>query len=408
MKSLSYLSFVSLLCIPLFLVSCGGEDESLNTDAVQANFAELSSDVVPVVDSAIEGLLNNRLRTQDEITTCEDDWTCNNVEQGNIAYQLYRVLADANDDPTLQDYPDIDLDENDDDEPDFNASAWGVENLQNELDLLEIMAGTLTGEDAGSQTADVQGDSYASELEARSEFTTLHAFDPMPYTHFTLLNDAEYQYYRTVEIGSGGGQDGSLHLAWQVDGDVTNLLVGNMWENEQGGAHERALYVAEYDESTSDLTMEVAMWTEQGFLPQWQITGDPETHSFTAKYLKQNVGNEGGYNMAFVGVGVSQGEGEYFLFKIKEWEGESTYEDAEINYYCVSAEATREDFGVAYGNGGPDEFNNVDSKIVKSSSLSPEGGWGCDAYEDDITSEDFLSAGGTEESDFDSEFLDNL
>lgn len=144
------------LFIFALIASCGGSDES-NTvvGEVQADFSALSTDVMPVVDSAIEGLLKLDLRNQSEITSCADDWTCNDVEQGNVAYQLYRLLADADDDPALLAYPD---------EASFQVSAWGVENLQNELDLMALMTGSLTGEESGTQTETVQGDTFDSEV----------------------------------------------------------------------------------------------------------------------------------------------------------------------------------------------------------------------------------------------------
>ncbi len=366
----------------LFLcLGCSSSDSSQFTD-----FSQISTDAMPVIESAVEGLTRVNVRTQ-TTPTCAEDWACD-PEQGNMAFQLYRLLADPEDDPGLI----------------HNESPqWGVENLYSNLTILGVVSESLTTAEGGTGSSEVDGQTYNATFPARQMFDPAQAPSPPAFAPFTSLDDVTYAYYRNADVTSGADFSSSIHLAWNQQDGLTNLLMGNT-QMPSGVVRERGIYEGQFNDTTGDMVLNVAMWTVQGFLPRWDIVGNTQDHTFEAKYLKRNV-IDGYYNLSLVGLGVSEGVGEHYLFKAQEWNtGEIP---SGTTYYCISAEATKEHFGEAYGNGGSDEFNDVPGYLTHRTTTPTEGWCGGTDYESRISAIVF----GTEEdlpadaTNFNSEFL---
>jgi len=122
-------------------------------------------------------------------------------------------------------------------------------------------------------------------------------------------------------------------------------------EATKTGGQERGVMKASYDSSSKILDMDVVQYVNYDevyegenrgqFIMRMQVTGNADTHTFnTLKAINYNpnTGGEGveGYYLNILGKGISQGAGEYFLFRITDAGGS----DPEVTdgYFCVAAD----------------------------------------------------------------------
>jgi hypothetical protein len=348
-----------ILLIPLGLVACSGSENEPFT-----NFSDESQQVLPVFN-AVEGLLRpDATRAQTDPCGGTTDWACDAAlnGQGHMAFQLYRLLANPEDDPAIS----ID-----------DLPAWGVENLYNNLSHAGLAAEGLTGEAAGAATGTSEDTGYSVTYEERHEFDPPQSIPP-PFPYFTDLYDVTYRYWRTADLVLSNGSEGPIDLAWKIEGPLTNLLMGHTLLQPDEDT-EKEIIEGQSDGGTGNLLLNVAMNVGE-FIMRMDVSGNTGDHSFLLKFIKLNP-SELGYNLSLVGTGVSRGEDEYFLFKERHWTtgtGPST-----MMWYCISAETTKKQFGIAYNENG--DFLPV-SGYIEVSGGTPAAGWcGGSTYEDDIS-----------------------
>ena len=127
-----------------------------------------------------------------------------------------------------------------------------------------------------------------------------------------------------------------------------------------------------YDSSTHDLDVrftQVVTHNQSHFSRRTSVSGNAQTHSFTIRTTMGNLDNDSNVQ-SMVGQGISQGAGNYFLFKYRT--GNDTTND---KYLCIPGEATLSTLLAMFtaNNNGKD---TVDSN--------------CASYKDDVDALEFF------------------
>lgn len=158
-----------------------------------------------------------------------------------------------------------------------------------------------------------------------------------------------YQYaanYSTETEDVTGG------AAMLKDGDKVSILSTSGREATETSGQESGVMKASYDSGSKILDMDVVQYVNYDevykgenkgqFIMRMQVIGNAGTHTFnTLKAINYNPNASGegieGYYLNILGKGVSQGAGEYFLFRITDANGS----DPEVTdgYFCVAADS---------------------------------------------------------------------
>jgi hypothetical protein len=162
-------------------------------------------------------------------------------------------------------------------------------------------------------------------------------------------------------MAESGGYGSSV--AYRVSGDQKYLLASYKWAPESDQQIAIGVIEAAYDVATQDVSLIFAQAvdypagssmggeTGSGFATRARITGNAGTHAFELKMLAQYV--------SLVGKGVSQGAGNYFLFRNGN------------DYYCLPAGATESDLAAIASTDLDHVSANCDSYKTAVSSAVP-------------------------------------
>jgi hypothetical protein len=138
-------------------------------------------------------------------------------------------------------------------------------------------------------------------------------------------------------------------IAWTNSGATMRALIASQDDNTTGGEKlEQLVMQGDYNSTTQDLSLKVACMADYSvsyyhgsnagrYSMRMDASGNAGTHAFTLKVIKTNSPN-GYYNITFVGKGISQGAGNYFLFAMKEMNTGGAW--GSIYYVCFPASAT--------------------------------------------------------------------
>ena len=115
-------------------------------------------------------------------------------------------------------------------------------------------------------------------------------------------------------------------FAYRVDGDTEYGLI--TWVVDQGTVttedDEYGLMQGSFNEVTGDVTLNMVAFVEMAttnpdyYTVRYHITGNMNTHQFTAKLIKFNGG---AYRGTIVGAGKNTGDADYMVFKLSDNEG---------------------------------------------------------------------------------------
>ena len=158
---------------------------------------------------------------------------------------------------------------------------------------------------------------------------------------------------------SGDYKYGLLTYRWSPDAPdhLEHGVLQGTYADASGDLDIRMLHHVIYD-STSDT----------GFAVRTHLTGNDQTHAFTIKMVSTD--NSTDSYISLVGKGVSQGSGEYFLFK-------ANTQSYTGKYFCIAAPPTESDLETMEGT-DPNGKDTVDSN--------------CTTYQTDVDAMSFLDA----------------
>jgi len=126
--------------------------------------------------------------------------------------------------------------------------------------------------------------------------------------------------------------------AIKASGDSRNAIL--TWEVDDyagSGRNEKGVSQGTFHDVTQDVTIDIVTLVQylsvSNFAMRMELIGNALNHTFSIRLYKYN---EEGYQLSIVGKGISQGEGNYFLFKV-DASDPSKAESAK--YFCYPANA---------------------------------------------------------------------
>jgi hypothetical protein len=174
------------------------------------------------------------------------------------------------------------------------------------------------------------GDSYADQCASSP---IAEKVIPAPYPAFA----ASYPY--KCAGNDTTSQPGYAHgWAFNDAGDVKSMLIGFMWGGNAGGGS-LGVIQGRYDATAESLKVDMVSCTNCGvgtnsFTVRMFIEGNPANHTFSLRTVTWPWNGSSGYR-SINGQGVSQGDGQHFLFRIQT-------DVATPVYYCFPASATED------------------------------------------------------------------
>lgn len=209
---------------------------------------------------------------------------------------------------------------------DENTGTYGNQNIYN------IMKGL----DGGI----IEWEGHNQGLLPTCSQTTITGITGMPFfsTHpspagFFEATDMPTDYTCKLDCQTCG-VDADGQVAGAAAKQVGNVQYGTYTTSGGSSAGTASsAYQAMYDTVTQDLKVRFAgIWNT--FAMRTEFKGNAGTHTFTILLTKST--GAGGFIMALKGTGTSQGEGNYFLFKLQSGNSTTGYTSGE-KYYCFDA-----------------------------------------------------------------------
>ncbi len=276
-KSLQFIGLSFVMALLLF--GCSKDDSTKPDQGIvyEGNFfLDAAKGTTPVIEASSQ---NNAVALKSTEET--GDWT-----NGNPLYEMFSILRDYN---------------NETDE-----GTVGTENIYKTL--------FQTGQffDATQESGDTIPDQVITS-----------PFD---------FGNGDVNY--NIAVNDDTDQNG---FAIKKDGDINYALFG--WHKEYTNESEWGVLQGNYDKSTGDLSVDLVSFSnaQNPYAMRIEIEGNDSTHQFTIRLMKHT---EGGYTISVVGHGISKGEGNYFLFKVRDWENNTP--NITDKYYCFNATATED------------------------------------------------------------------
>ncbi len=154
--------------------------------------------------------------------------------------------------------------------------------------------------------------------------------------------------------------------AIKESGSVKHALLTYRWAPDMPTHVEHGILQGSYDESNGVLSLHtihnVYYASADGFVVRTDITGDTDDHSFTLRSIISGTVSSTNYT-SIVGSGISQGAGNYFLFKVNS--------DSESNrYFCIEGTATEADLELMSDNGDVTADANCSSYVSTVESMT--------------------------------------
>lgn len=138
----------------------------------------------------------------------------------------------------------------------------------------------------------------------------------------------------TCAINDADGRHG--YAIKEVGGTKYGLLSWQVLNYDNNNSDEKGVLQGSYNETTGALDLDMAVYVnyvDQGdYSLRTEIIGNAQTHQFSLRLMKYNS-EQGAYWISLVGYGISQGAGNYFLFKVSDQSGVTD------KYYCYAADA---------------------------------------------------------------------
>jgi hypothetical protein len=277
--------------------------------------------------------------------------------QGNVAFNIYRLFADPEADPATT-----------------PGTGWGVENIRNNLEKAEKIAGTLPTASTGANTVNIEGNDYSFNVNAPE---TVNSTITCPVSGACWSNypsSLTWQNGRTVDLPTG--MTGSLEGVYATVAPRLYLMTATYFDNS--GEYEYGLMYGDYDDSSADadaLNLNVSMHNPEGPNPtsatdhfsfRMDLTGNPTTKAFSIYVVKHSYDSTsgGGFHLSMYAKG-SAASGGHFIVKTQKCDNSGSYggtclSGASAVYYCIKAETPQAQF--------EDFINNGDNSYILSGS----------------------------------------
>jgi hypothetical protein len=263
------------VCLGFVLAAaCGGDNGGGSTGNF---FFESAANTAPVFEpNAVEGLL----RLGIPIRSAKWDF-------GGVNYELFNLLREY-----------------------VNERDEGTIGLDNIYKLL-YQAGSFYGEAASGCNAIT-----ATSISSPFDFGVSETYD-------CAINETTFRHGSAIREGADGTKNALL--AWQV------------LNNDGHDSDEKGVLQGSSNPTTGDLSLHLATYVnytaKNDFSLRTEIAGNDQTHHFTLRTMKYT---QDGYWITTTGSGISQGAGQFFLFKVSDQSGISG------RYYCFPADANEE------------------------------------------------------------------
>lgn len=167
-------------------------------------------------------------------------------------------------------------------------------------------------------------------------------------------------------------------FAIREDGDDKYALLAYKWAPDPSDQTSLGVMQGKLNEVTGDLILNMAHLVDYGlrtddFSIRNYIEGNTDTNTFRLQLIKKSIGDGTSlyYWISVVGAGISEGEGNYFLFKVRSGYGDTP--QVTDKYYCFPASA---------GESTLQALTNAGSDTVDEN---------CSAYQDDVDAMTFLT-----------------
>lgn len=161
---------------------------------------------------------------------------------------------------------------------------------------------------------------------------------PTPFI-FKLNNSTDtlgHTYNCGYATAESGGYGSSVAHSQSADGLTDYTMATYKWSPNSSSQIAMGQIQVQYNATSGDLALNFAQTVyypaqsapQNGFVTRTWISGNKTTHSFS---MKIGIGHPAGTMTYLVGKGISQGSGNYFLFR------------SGTNYYCIPATASEAD-----------------------------------------------------------------
>ncbi|MBN2038482.1 MAG: hypothetical protein JW864_00470 [Spirochaetes bacterium] len=255
----------SLFCLFLIVVfafsACGSDDDSSSSSNI---FFEAAKNTAPVFDASSKK------------APAGDNWNW-----GNPVYEIYTMFRDY--------------------DPNTDEGTIGLDNIYK----LMYQAGQFFN------SCDENGTSISDT--------------PMTSPYILRSTSQTYDKYLIQE-----SPDGANYFATKRDGDISYALL--CWYIDNTTSEEYGILEGNYNESTHDIDIDLVCFVDYGatgtssentkFSLRTHLTGNSETHTFTdlrsSKWNWDDDETDQMYCAWYIGSGVSQGSGEYSLFRVSD------------------------------------------------------------------------------------------
>jgi len=273
-------------CALAFVASCGSGDDRDPNFLINA-----AKNVTP----AISGSIVSSFREGASSARTMSEWN-----NGNAMYELFTVLRNFN--------------------PDTDQGVIGVDNMYMNLWLAGMY--------------------YSEHIESLDDLSAKPISSP--FSGFKTVDSALAEsvfsdtYDQAKNALNTGGNTTEAHMAARETGAEKHMLItfknGGCWTVLQGVYNGDS---KDIELNSTTACIEGSYTETNSYIQRNYIKGNENTHSFILKAVKYSGA---GYKLALVGKGISQGSGNYFLFKMKDSGGSSGPGETGA-YYCFPASA---------------------------------------------------------------------
>jgi hypothetical protein len=156
---------------------------------------------------------------------------------------------------------------------------------------------------------------------------------------------------------------------------VYGLIGWQVLNSDGSGSDEKGVLEGMVDSVAGAVDLDLAAYvdyaTDSDYSMRIELSGDTTSHTFDIRLFKYTPD---GYQISIIGSGVSKGEGQYFLFKVKDNGDLSSYTDG--RYFCYEASLVGHEYLKTKAEAG----------YIGESTVDPD----CEIYKDSVDGREFF------------------
>ncbi len=151
-----------------------------------------------------------------------------------------------------------------------------------------------------------------------------------------------FNFGNTYTYNCAGNNETEEHgfAVKQTTDEVTGIIGWRVYNYDGAGSDEKGVLEGYYNSATGEISLDLTAYvyyaTTDDYSMRIELEGNELTHEFTIRLYKYTGG---GYSISIIGNGISQGTGNYFLFKIQDTNALST-----PKYFCYEASDVNQEF----------------------------------------------------------------